>query len=74
MADEKTGKGKRVQVTVQQIVEVEDPRVPEQLAQAVAREGMQIRVERLSDKLVADQGRMMAGGNGCISNPGGPGC
>jgi len=67
-----SGKGKKVQVS--HVIEVDDPNVPDKLAQAAAREGVQIRVEKLSNKLVADQGRMMAGGNGCISNPGGPGC
>lgn len=67
--------GKRVQVSVQQIVELPEAQTGTQgLSDAVAREGLQIRVENLSNKLAADQGRLMAPGNGCISNPGGPGC
>lgn len=75
MAIKKSGK-QRVQITVQEFVEVEDPtaRLPQKAVQVLQDEGIRVQVDKLSNRLLADQGRAMAGGNGCISNPGGPSC
>lgn len=76
MAQEEKGRGKRVQVTAQTFIEVDDPtkQLPEKAVRVLENEGIKVEVSKLSNRLLADQGRSLIGGNGCISNPGGPSC
>lgn len=48
--------------------------MPPSLVKVMKEHGMELKLEKLKKDLLVDQGSGMVAADGCISNPGGPGC
>jgi hypothetical protein len=51
-----------------------EDKAPENVVQVMEKHGLKIKLEKLRQDLLLDQGAGMIASDGCISNPGGPGC
>ena len=48
--------------------------IPQAIVEVMDRDGLKIELSKLNKHLLFDQGSGMVASDGCISNPGGPGC
>ena len=79
-AKKKTAAGKAIIRTVAATgrskakASIELPDIPEPIVEVMNKNGLRIKLEKISKQVMFDQGEGMVAADGCVSNPGGPGC